>query len=864
MRNSEQAKRREESEYPARDGAGRVQVQRAPLFDTDHRDAALIAALFLMAALAFAPWLFAPGNMAPGMPGHDAQTQWHPWRVFAFEEIRHGRLPLWNPYILCGTPFAGNFQSAMFYPPNLLFLIPNVAIAARASILLHLWLSLLFTYMLARLLRCGRIGAAVSAMVFTFGAAQWLRIPAGHWGVSTAIPWLPLILFCVEWQFRRPGRWPVMAGGLAVGMQVLAGVPQYVFISAIAAGLYALLRGLLRGVFTTANTGATEDGLRLQDSGCRAHASSTSSGVPDSAGGGSEISGQSSVVSTPSSCVSPCLRGESSLFVAWSGFVAMYLLGAMISAVQLLPGLEAAANGARSLKMRPEWIQLFSLAPENLLTMFVPGIFGGTGGIPYWGRFHFWEMNAYVGIVALALVVAAFALVKPRGRTLIFAVPALVLLLLAFGRHTPLMGLLGKVLPFSDMFRGSSKFIMPFSLMLALLAGMGAKAAIEVEARPRWKLLVPLVLCIIASSIILYLRHYLSDLYEAVVRSGERLGPQPQIIIDISEMGIFHAAAVSVLATILVLSLVAFKMRSGARKIAVLALVSLDLFVFTQHFRVDRATFDPALLLTPPSSSRCGVTGDFREQLWWHIGGTVFHRPTSAMSNLADENEPAMLRRLISAAGVEPNPPARYHILVRTALGLPVNIAPSIYSLDGAPDWFLANVADESVSLINPTRPCTRAMLLFQSRIASGPEESLSLLPRTDTANVVVLENPALASMESNLPGRSCPIVSADSDHVAVQCEADREGWLVLRDNYFPGWTAEVDGVDAPIEVANFSFRAVKVPAGKHVVEFAYRPTSFRIGLALSLIGLLVCAGLGLDRWRRKQILSEREMVPAL
>lgn len=131
--------------------------------------------------------------------------------------------------------------------------------------------------------------------------------------------------------------------------------------------------------------------------------------------------------------------------------------------------------------------------------------------------------------------------------------------------------------------------------------------------------------------------------------------------------------------------------------------------------------------------------------------------------------------------------------------------------------------------------------------------ESLSLLPATDPANVAIIENPALAPMESSLPGKSCPITSADCDHVVIQCDAEREGWLVLRDNYFPGWVARVDGAESPIEIANFSFRAVRVPAGNHVVELAYQPTSFRIGLALSLIALLVCGGLGVEEWRRKR-----------
>ncbi|PYV38951.1 MAG: hypothetical protein DMG09_10550, partial [Acidobacteria bacterium] len=74
-----------------------------------------------------------------------------------------------------------------------------------------------------------------------------------------------------------------------------------------------------------------------------------------------------------------------------------------------------------------------------------------------------------------------------------------------------------------------------------------------------------------------------------------------------------------------------------------------------------------------------------------------------------------------------------------------------------------------------------------------------------------------------------------------VLCEVDarKPGYLVLLDSYYPGWRAYLDGREAKILQANYAFRAVEVPAGKHTVEFSYRPLSFDAGLALSCMGLL-------------------------
>ncbi len=54
--------------------------------------------------------------------------------------------------------------------------------------------------------------------------------------------------------------------------------------------------------------------------------------------------------------------------------------------------------------------------------------------------------------------------------------------------------------------------------------------------------------------------------------------------------------------------------------------------------------------------------------------------------------------------------------------------------------------------------------------------------------------------------------------------EKSADGWVVFSEVMFPGWTARLDGVKTPIITANSNFRAVWVPAGRHQVEFVFRP----------------------------------------
>lgn len=86
-------------------------------------------------------------------------------------------------------------------------------------------------------------------------------------------------------------------------------------------------------------------------------------------------------------------------------------------------------------------------------------------------------------------------------------------------------------------------------------------------------------------------------------------------------------------------------------------------------------------------------------------------------------------------------------------------------------------------------------------------------------------------------PGR----VDADlSDRVEVSIDMAQPGWLVLSDNFYPGWSARVNGRKQPIRQAFLFARAVELPAGRSRIVFTYWPASQRIGLMISGLALLM------------------------
>jgi hypothetical protein len=63
-------------------------------------------------------------------------------------------------------------------------------------------------------------------------------------------------------------------------------------------------------------------------------------------------------------------------------------------------------------------------------------------------------------------------------------------------------------------------------------------------------------------------------------------------------------------------------------------------------------------------------------------------------------------------------------------------------------------------------------------------------------------------------------------------------GWLVVHEQWAPGWTARVNGAAVPLVRADHAYRALPVPAGDLEVELLYAPGSIRWGAALALLAL--------------------------
>ncbi|MFQ5857202.1 MAG: YfhO family protein [Anaerolineae bacterium] len=353
----------------------------------------------------------------------------YPQRAVYADALRHGHLPLWTPDVLAGFPLLAEVQTGVFYPLNLLlYRILPIDVALTYSVLLALSLAGVAMYTLGRVLRLKPAAALLAALTFTYGGFFVGHL--NHLNIVGAAPWLPIELVIVEKVLaatRKPrgqslarqrtsDRWSattlVIALGLAIGIQFLAGRPQISLMSI----LVVLAFGLFRAIWPA--TGARRS---------MAHA----------------------------------VR-------QFAPIVTAVALGFALSAVQLLPTWELAQQSVRAGGLSAEFLTSFSWHPALLATLVVPFALGN----PYPNVSV--ELAAYLGILPLVLALVSPVLRRDRLSAFLVGLAGLALVL-AFGDHTPLYAPLARI-PVLNFFRAPARFLYLFTLAVALLAGCSLDA----------------------------------------------------------------------------------------------------------------------------------------------------------------------------------------------------------------------------------------------------------------------------------------------------------------------------------------------------------------------------------------------------
>jgi len=821
----------------------------------------------------FEPWRSFADEFGISVPHNellsDLILENYAWKLFIVESIKARQIPLWNPHLFAGLPFLAAGQHSALYPFSVLFYILPIARAYGYFTVLQLFLAGLFAFIYARVIGLGRLGAAVTAITYMFSA--FMIVSVVFTMIIAAAAWLPLLLAMIELIIKKaegkasppklggiegehsPPLIYVVCGAIALGFQLLAGHVEISYYVLLVMAFYAAIR--LLQICKSANQ---------------------------------QI-------------------GRMGRVLFW--LMVMVVLGLALGAVQLIPLYELVSSSFRQSSASYQQVVGWAYPLRRLIAFLIPDFFGNPShhsyfdvfnqqmspvtrdyygnaiNTIYWGIKNYVEGGSYVGI--LPLLLALIAVFRRRDKYVwIFAGLAAISLAFAFG--TPLYAVLFYLLPGVKQLHSPFRWIFPYTLSVAVLAGIGAhhfeirNSKFEIARKLGWLALLAGLGLVVALALTLFFPDTVIPLAERVMLS---LAKAPEAFADGRMFYSYELRNLFIFGLLLaasgaVLLLARCSLRLGRyelwKPVALLVLIG-DVFVFGYGFN---PAADPEILdFKPP-------VVEFLQQDKGLYRITTYNAPGEKTFNA----NAGMFYELDDVRGYDsiiPEQYTDYMSLIYSQRELQYNRIAPIYTdhcqaLD-SPLLDLLNVKyvlttqeienpkytlvyDEEVRVYRNEGAMPRAFSLPAS-CAVVTDDVAEALRTYDPRLYVILEQQA-ANLQSPISNLQSPtsnlqpatITSYTPNQVFIDVELEEPSFLVLADSFFPGWKAfrrprgagEDEEQELEIHRADGNFRAVFLPSGRWTVRFKYTPMSVKLGLFVSFMaGLILILLVGYWLWGR-------------
>ncbi len=207
----------------------------------------------LLAALA-ATWIFFFDYLPPVRWVHvpyDIEAYHYPLADYAFQSLKQGRWPQWDPSIYSGMPFTANPQVALFYPGTWLMFLAKwgqdrLSYQALLDLTLaHVALAFTLCYWWLRGKKLAPMASVMGAAVYAYSGYAMTQLQ--HFGLMVAYTWMPVGFMGIDEAAER-GSWkPLWKTAVASALAFLGGYPPVWIAFVVAAGGYALFsRGTLK------------------------------------------------------------------------------------------------------------------------------------------------------------------------------------------------------------------------------------------------------------------------------------------------------------------------------------------------------------------------------------------------------------------------------------------------------------------------------------------------------------------------------------------------------------------------------------------------------------------------------------------
>jgi hypothetical protein len=517
----------------------------------------------------------------------------------------------------------------------------------------------------------------------------------------------------------------------------------------------------------------------------------------------------------------------------------MVVVAVGISAIAILPAAELAQYTGRA-RLDYASASEYSLPWAGLAGLFSPLVFG-RNAVTSWAP---WLRVALGYAGALTLLLAALAPFRQRRRETLFLLGlGLFGLLVALGQNAPLHRFLYDFVPGFAQLRVPARFILLTDFSLAALAGLGAARLGQLPTR---RLVESAVALLVIGGLVVAIA------FQSTLGSTDHPG---SLISALAAFGVLIGGGLAMaLAAPRPLALFGLAALMGLDMVGQGAWVEVEPNDPTLGYQHSAAV---AYLQASPGPSRIdNVAAAWSPDAAARLG-------LEDAAGISNPLELAAYQTYFGAVGARGSPLFNFLNIgfVLADKGRPPGDSSfvPVLSEDPALDVYLNTNAQPRIHQV------------YTAEIVTGGEAAFGAIhaPSFDPQSAVVLDSSSTAAAPpSALDGQGAQTAGERNlfytvyspEETAVVAVTPAPAYLVFAEVWYPGWRAWVDGVEAPIYLADFAFRAVYLPApGEHTVVMRFQPATFQAGLALTLLTLLGLMGWsGLTAYRRRLWASAR------
>jgi hypothetical protein len=758
----------------------------------------LAAGLLLALSLLFFNRALLSGLM---LFGSDFVAGGYMTRNYIVESIKHfGTVPLWDPQIYGGVPLAsvGTMSGDYWYfPMTVLYwlkLAPERIVVI--SYFLHVFLAGIGTYLFLRAQRFSGTASFISAVGYMFTSSMVSLIYAGHdakIAVSALLPWL--LLFIDKTVGTRKLLWALLAG-LVIGLALMSPHVQMSYYLLLAAFFFALAR--------------IYQNYRVE-------------------------------------------KNRNNILKTLGMGLVMLTAGFSLYAVQALTLQDYIKFSARGQDKGYAYATSYSMPPEEIVNIVWPEFSGlidkDSGERPthrYWGRRDLKLHTEYVGVIPFLLALIGLLYSKRKKLKLFFILFGLFALIVAFGGYTPLYYLIYYLIPGMSKFRSPAMIFNLFSFAVAVLAAAGVQALMDGQSGKKLfrNLLIGLGSALLLGFVFTGAKDGMTSMLSGFAARG--WGAQA-LWQGYGEMvrGYWTAFAILLLGALLIWLL-------AKRKVPLVWWAAMaGLLIFAELWRVDAKfmkVVSPGDYFSKDEVVRV-LEGD---KSLYRVMPLQVHQSGNYLK----------LFNVQTVGGESPNPLRRYNEFVGVNAQRLLPDFHNILDLNGLnfmsilgvkylllqqplnhPDFTIYDSCyGGQVKIYRYQKALPRAWLAGNYEVITKEAGILDRIRQTDfdPANSVILEEQPEGFVS---PKQVQGIVTVDEyqpNQIKLSVEAPAPSIMVISENHYPAWQAYLDGQPVKTYRADYTFRAVVVPAGKHKVEFKYQSKPFNTGLAISLVSALV------------------------